>query len=183
MSALSRAFPVVVWLIGAPLAAGLTCGPADDIVWVRFNGIDTLDVPVSPSGDGAPLALELRSSGGVSVVGEAVVDPGAAPANTTHLITVRVDDAYRMVVQRVELVVTSDGRGEDAFELSQDSADRGFWWIELRSFGAADAQRVDTFEFALYRPESIVVTPDTSDTADTASADEQPASDRSWGLP
>jgi hypothetical protein len=83
-------------------------------------------------------------------VGLARVDPGGGPIGTSHEIVIEVFDAYQDVVDRASVRTSSPGRGEDEYDLDQDSADEGVYLITLESEGDLDELREDTLTFRLW---------------------------------
>jgi len=145
----------------APFGSGLTCNKSTQVNWVRFNGDDTVDVRITAADVGDPVYADLTSTAGAVVVGQAEVDPGSGPVGTNHQVVLTVDPSYKDEVQRVSLEVDSGDRGISDFELTQDSADKGYWFLQLRSVGAQGETRTDVFSFQLWTPDTQVINPDT----------------------
>lgn len=123
----------------------LACSGSEEITWTQFNGTDdslTIDVGV-PDVEPA-VSVDLSSSTGEVVVGTATVDPGGGPIGTEHDVVVEVFDDYQDIVDRVSVRLSSDQRGDDEFELDQDSADEGVWKTTLVSVGSEGEVRQDT---------------------------------------
>ena len=90
------------------------------------------------------------SSTGQVEVGLARVDPGGGPIGTNHDFVVEVYDEYQDVVDRASVRLKSPGRGEDEYDLEQDSADEGVYLVTLESEGAEGEQREDLLTFRLW---------------------------------
>jgi hypothetical protein len=56
-------------------------------------------------------------------------------------------------VDRVSIRTRSPGRGEDEYDLIQDSADEGYYKLTITSAGTADEQREDTLTVRLWQAE------------------------------
>ncbi len=133
-------------IAGVLLALSLLgCSGDEAVTWSQFNGTDdslTIDVGVA---DVEPaVSVDLSSTTGEVVVGTATVDPGGGPLGTEHDVVVEVFDDYQDIVDRVSVRLTSDQRGDDEFELDQDSADEGVWKTTIVSVGSEDEVRQDT---------------------------------------
>jgi len=162
------AFVTGAGLLLLPAFLGINCDK--EIVWVQFNGDDDeFFVEITDDAVGEPQTIELFSNSGQVIVGTATLDPGSGPVNTDHELVVQVANAWEDEVQRVTLVVDSGDRGTAEFELSQDSADEGYWWVELRSVGEPGETRVDEFQVRLWTPEEEGA--DTGATDDTSDDD------------
>lgn len=145
----------------APVASIFSCNK-QQVTWVRFNGDDTAQVQITASDVGPPVTTDLTSTSGAIVVGQAEVDPGSGPVGTDHQVVVTVDNAYVDEVQRVSLEVDSGTRGVSDFELTQDSADKGYWFLDIQSVGDPGETRTDVFSFQLWTPQTQVINPDTA---------------------
>lgn len=133
--------PLLVVLLSGLLA----CDKEEEATYSQFNGSDdTLTIQVGSSDALDAVSIELTSTTGEVVVGTASVDPGGGPVGTEHAIVVEVYDAYQHIVDRVSVRMDAGSRGEDEFELTQDSADEGVWKTTLVSAGEADEVREDT---------------------------------------
>ena len=174
---------LLLWL---PIGMGFWCKP-NDVEYLRFNGNDVIQVEVT-AGDtvGVPVTIDLTSSSGAIVVGTATVDPGSGPVGTRHEVSVQVANAYEEIVERVTLEVDSGQRGLAEFELSQDSADHGYWWLELESVGEPGETRTDSFTIVLWEVDlegegddtgSDDTGDDTADDTDTGDSDTSDTSD------
>lgn len=143
-------------LIALLLAAGCK---KSDTEWIRFNGeSDDLSIEVTASADlGDEVSIELSSTTGTVVVGEAYVDPGSGPVGTDHELFVDVFDDYEEEVGLVTVITESGERGEEEYELRQDSADHGHWVLTLTSLGEEGEVRTDTFTIALWSEEVVTV--------------------------
>ncbi|MEL6341576.1 MAG: hypothetical protein AAFV53_00485 [Myxococcota bacterium] len=127
------------------------CTPETVEEYERFNNVDdpTLSIEVGAAALMDPSTIELTSSTGQVVVGQATVDPSGGPVGTEHTLSVEVFDDYEDAVQRVQVRTASPDRGNDTYSLQGDSADEGFWQLTLVSQGAEDEVRTDTFEVVL----------------------------------
>ena len=94
--------------------------------------------------------VELTSSTGDNVIGQATVDPQGGPCGTEHTIIVVVADEYEDQVDRVTVLTDSGERGTDEYDLEQDSADEGYYKLTLQSSGEPGETREDTLYFKLY---------------------------------
>lgn len=120
--------------------------------WSRFNATtDVLEIQVGAE-VGDPVTIELHSTTGSNVVGEATVTPGSGPVGTDHEVTVLVADEYEAVIERVSVQSDAGDRGVEVHELVQDSAEHGLWWRILTSVGEEGETRTDTFEVQLWEP-------------------------------
>ena len=127
------------------IPAFLGCAKKKEVTYTQFNGSDdsmTIDVGV-PTLEPAN-SIDLTSTTGQVIIGQATVDPGGGPIGTDHAIVVNVDDAYQQIVDRVSVRLKSPQRGVDEFEMQQDSADEGVWKLDIVSTGTADEVRTDT---------------------------------------
>ncbi|NOY24584.1 MAG: hypothetical protein GXP62_01805 [Oligoflexia bacterium] len=127
------------------LAAFLACSNSTEVTYTQFNGTDdtvTIKVGVAELLD--PVSADLTSTTGEVIVGHFDVDPGGGPIGTEHAIVVEVYDAYQQIVDRVSVRLDSGARGEDEFELEQDSADEGVWKLSIVSAGDTNEVRDDT---------------------------------------
>jgi hypothetical protein len=129
----------------------LACKEEEKIEYDRFNAsADALGLEVGAPEVLDPVAVDLHSSTGEIVVGYAEVDPGGGPIGTEHDMVVVVYDDYQDDVDRVSVRIESPDRGEDEYDLIQDSADEGYYKIRLESQGAEGEQRTDTLTFRLW---------------------------------
>jgi len=141
---------LLLWL---PLGLGVSCNN-DEVVWVRFNGNDFVEVEVTAAEElGPSVFTSLTSTTGAVLLGSASVDPGSAPVGTDHEIVVRIDDAYEETVGKVTVEANAGPRGTEEFDLRQDSADHGYWWLRVRSVGEVGEERTDRFSFQLWVPD------------------------------
>lgn len=143
----------VIGLIGASLLLG-ACKKGDELEYDRFNGNDYVDVEVTASEILPAVSTDLRSNTGAVLVGLATVDPGGAPIGTSGEVTLEVGDAWAEDVELVVLRVDSGERGEETFDMLQDSADHAYWFLRLESLGDEGEVRTDRFYFELYVPGS-----------------------------
>lgn len=137
-------------LLALPLLALLACEQDEETTYVQFNADDeslTVDIGAEL---GLAQTIELHSTTGEVVIGEATVDPDAGPVGTEHEIVVQIYDAYEHMVDRVSVRTDSGERGEDEYDLQPDSADEGYYELTLVSVGAEDEQRTDTLTIRVW---------------------------------
>ncbi len=98
--------------------------------------------------------VQLQSSscldGDEETVGEAFIWPCAAPIGTEHDIVIFVDRPYDQKIAKTTIRLESDGRGEDEYRLTQDSANEGLYKITLISVGSEGERRQDFVQFKLW---------------------------------
>jgi hypothetical protein len=124
--------------------------------WVRFNAEDRVYVEVTAELElGLPIAGELLSTTETTVLGAIYVDPGSGPVGTDHEISVSIDEKHKEMVDRVTVVADAGERGQDEYELRQDSVDHGFWMVTLTSIGESGEVRTDAFEIALWEAANV----------------------------
>ncbi len=134
------------------LAGGLVgCNKDDELVLAQFNGDDDiLVVCVGEGEDCEPVsAIDVHSTNGSTLIGTASVDPATGPVGTLHTVSVDVDDAWEDQV----LLVAAEFigiRGQQTWELRQDSADHGNWILEVESLGNDDEVREEEILLRLY---------------------------------
>lgn len=147
----------------------LACKKDEEPVYTQFNGTDdSLTIQVGSADLLPEVSAELSSSTGEVVVGLVSVDPGGGPIGTEHGMVVVIDDLYEHIVDRVSVRLDSGDRGEDEFELQQDSADEGVWKLTLVSVGEEDEVREDTLTVNCWDLEE-----DEDSEADTGTAEDQ----------
>lgn len=123
----------------------LACKKDEEVTYSQFNGPeDALTLEVGTADLLPAVGIDLTSSTEVVLIGTATVDPGGGPIGTEHAVVVEIFDAWQHIVDRVSLRLQSPGRGEDEFEMEQDSADEGVWQLSLVSAGTEDETRTDT---------------------------------------
>lgn len=181
-------------LFGWLACATAGCKKGEDLVWSQVNADDDAvdvtvgaDVPVGSSG-----GAWLHSSTGRHVIGRALLSPSSGPVGTRHQVVVSVfeealeldeagaDTGYLPEqdltvegslserVTRVTLEASGD-RGDQRFELRQDSAARGTWVTEIESQGAPnEPERIDTFTFILWEAVLEGDTPDGTTTSEAS---------------
>lgn len=148
------------------------CDEGEELVWAQFNAAgDTMDVVVGAPEEGEPVTIDIHSSTGRYVIGQATLTPGSGPIGTQHELLVQVGtqfdpgladgvDAGEPLVERVKRVsarVDSGDLGVQSWDLTRDTAVRGTWVLELLSMGDPDAApRTDTLTVFLWEalPES-----------------------------
>jgi len=127
------------------LPAFLACKKTGEVTYTQFNGTDdALSIDVGVAVVEPATSIDLTSSTGEVIVGQATVDPGGGPIGTDHSVVVEVFDDYQQIVDRVSIRVSSPDRGQDEFEMAQDSADEGVWKLDIVSAGTEGEQRTDT---------------------------------------
>ena len=84
------------------------------------------------------------------IIGEASIDPCAAPLGAEHNIIVRVFEQYEDLVDKATVRLESPGRGADEYKLKPDSADQGLYKTSLVSVGVGDEHRNDFVRFKLW---------------------------------
>ena len=89
-------------------------------------------------------------SDGEETVGEAYIWPCAAPIGTEHDIVIMVDRPYDQKIAKATVRLDSDGRGEDEYRLTQDSANEGLYKLTLISVGSEGERRQDFVQFKLW---------------------------------
>lgn len=145
------AFAVSSVLVG--LAA---CSKEVETEWVQFNAPDDLvSVEVGASEEGEAVSADLHSTSGSVVIGSGAVSPGSGPIGTEHEVTIVLDDEYEAIVTRATVRLDAGERGVDEYEMDQDSADHGRWWVVLTSVGEDGETRTDTVTFRVW--EEVVV--------------------------
>ena len=83
-------------------------------------------------------------------IGEASIDPCAAPLGAEHNIIVRVFEQYEDLVDKATVRLESPGRGADEYKLKPDSADQGLYKTSLVSVGVGEERRSDFVRFKLW---------------------------------
>ena len=141
------------------------CPDSEDVNWVRFNDSnETIDIDITASDElGESISIALLSSTGSVEVATATVNPGSGPVGTDHDFEVVVDDEWQEIVGRVSVDADSGDRGEETFELRQDSADHGYWVASITSLGADGEERTDTFAINLWSAEETEAEFDTAE--------------------
>lgn len=152
------------------------CKSEEQASYIQFNATDDqvkVEVGVADLLD--PAQTDLHSTTGEVVVGNAMVDPGGGPAGTSTSVVVVVDDAYEALIDRTSVRIDSGDRGVDEYDLTQDSADRGYWKITLVSVADEGERRTDIFTFRLWQLNDTGTTSaassDSGSSSDTASSD------------
>ena len=133
-----------------PLLIALSCEDDDEETYVLFNSADDSMVIYFGSETMASNTIDLTSTTGDHIVGQATVDPQGGPCGTEHSIIVVIDDEFEDQVDRVALSTDSGERGEDEYDLEQDSADEGYYKLLLRTAGEPGETREDILTFKLY---------------------------------
>jgi hypothetical protein len=135
------------------------CEEEIETTWVQFNADnDSVEVEVGSATIGDAVTGTLHSTSGAIEIGSFSVNPGSAPVGTDHLVEVVVDNDWEEQVDRATLLADSGARGSDEYELRQDSADHGHWWVEVTSSGDPAEIRTDVFTVFLYEEETVDTT-------------------------
>lgn len=153
----------------AALAALIGCTSDEETTYTQFNaednsvlievGVDTVyetddngDAVYDDDGEPVPMSasVTLTSTSGEYDVGTATVTPSAGPIGTTHTVMVEVDSDYTGDVDRASVRTDSGDRGEDEYDLDEDSAQDGLFVLELVSYGESGETREDTLTFRLW---------------------------------
>jgi hypothetical protein len=155
----------------AALALGAAaCNQDAEVLWDQFNATDdSVQIEVGIDEVLDPVEIVLHSSTGEVEVGLATVDPGGGPVGTLHEVVVVVADDYADIVDRASIRTDSGDRGEDEYDLDQDSAEEGVYKLTIESDGAAGEVRTDTLTFRLW--DEIVVEETTDDSSDDGGSD------------
>jgi len=130
----------------------MACNGKDEVEYTQFNVDDdevTIQVGVSDLLD--PVNTVIRSTTGEVEIGSGEVSPGGGPIGTDHEVVIIVFDDYQDQVDRVSVRTSSPGRGEDEYDLIQDSADEGYYKLTITSAGEPDETRDDTLTFRLWQ--------------------------------
>lgn len=136
-----------------PLVALFGCDPEEDVVWRQFNGnSDIVQIEVTPGEPAGVAFVDLTSNTGVVVVGTATVTPARGPVGTSHTLVIEVDDEWGPRLGRAS--VSSEGaRGDEAYDLLQDTARPGVFELVLTSLGAVGESRTDSWRIAVFEPD------------------------------
>jgi len=134
------------------LAASLLACKKDEVItYDQVNATDDqVEVQVGVPEELDPVTTDLHSSTGEVVIGTAEVRPGGGPIGTEHEILVIVTDDYQDLVDRVSVRTESASRGEDEYDLDQDSADEGYYKTTLVTRGSEGEVRTDMLTFRLW---------------------------------
>ncbi len=134
--------PVVAALL-AVLSWG--CGDDDEVTYSQFNADDdSLTIQVGAAEILDAIAIDLHSTTGEVIIGTTTVTPGGGPIGTVHDIVVVIEDDYEDEVDRVSVRLDSGDRGEDEYDLEQDSADEGLFKLSIQSVGEEGEERGDS---------------------------------------
>lgn len=130
----------------------MACKGDDEVEYTQFN-VDDDEVVIRVGADEVldPVSTVIRSTTGEVEIGSAVVSPGGGPIGTDHEVVIIVFDDYQDQVDRVSVRTLSPGRGEDEYDLIQDSADEGYYKLTITSAGEPDEKRDDTLTFRLWQ--------------------------------
>jgi len=148
------------------------CDEGEELVWAQFNAPgDVMQVEVGTPEEGEPTVIDIHSSTGRYVIGQATLTPGSGPIGTRHELLVQVGtqfdpaledgiDADEPLIERVRRVsarIDSGDLGTQSWDLTRDTAMRGTWVLEIVSMGDPDAgPRTDELTVFLWEalPES-----------------------------
>lgn len=128
------------------------CKKDDEVTWTQYNADDNAVLVEVGAAELLPaVAVTLTSSTGSVDIGTGSADPGGGPINDT-VYTVRVEllADYADDIDRVSLRTSSGDRGEDEFEMTEDSAGLGIWVYQLQAVGDEGETRSDTLTFRLW---------------------------------
>jgi hypothetical protein len=130
----------------------------DEPEYSQFNGTDVIEIEVTAADDlGESVEEILSSSTGTVDIGTVTVTPGSGPVGTDHDVLIDIDDDFEDLVVKATVVTDAGDRGDDEYELRQDSADHGVWVLTLTSLGAEGEERTDTFTIYLWQYADIEV--------------------------
>lgn len=130
----------------------MACKGDDEVEYTQFN-VDDDELVISVGAEEVldPVSTVIRSTTGEVEIGSAAVSPGGGPIGTDHEVVIIVFDDYQDQVDRVSVRTLSPGRGEDEYDLIQDSADEGYYKLTITSAGEPDEKRDDTLTFRLWQ--------------------------------
>jgi hypothetical protein len=152
-----RTLTLGIPLVALPMFGG--CDEVEEANWIAFNAsTDGVNVVVGAKKTGPAVVADVHSTSGSVVVGAFSVDPGAAPFGTEHLVTVNVEDTWSEVVGRVTVSVDAGDLGIEEYTLRQDSANHGYWWVEVLSVDDGSSSREDEFTATLWQDDTVVTT-------------------------
>lgn len=134
------------------LFALVGCDSDGDVTWRQFNGAeDEVEIEVAPGEASGVATFDLTSNTGVVVVGQATVTPATGPVGTQHTLVVVVDEEWGERIGRATINSVGE-RGEESYDLLQDTAEPGVFELVLTSLGEVDESRVDTWRLDLWEP-------------------------------
>ncbi len=144
-------------LTGILLLSLSSCKKEEEIQYRLFNCEEDADyVMVGEdtilTGDEHCPPVDLYSSSCLEdeKVGSAYVWPCQGPIGTEHDIVVEVDPPYPGKIAKATVRLQSDGRGEDEYRLTQDSANEGLYKLTLISVGSTGEKRQDVIQIKLW---------------------------------
>jgi hypothetical protein len=134
------------------LLFALACTTSEDSATEsQYNATDnSVEIVVGSVEVLEPVTAWVTSSTGEIQLGNFTVNPGGGPIGTVHRIEVEIVEEYAEPVSRASVRTSSGARGEDEYDLSQDSVGIGFWVMELQSVGDVDEIRTDTLTLRLW---------------------------------
>jgi hypothetical protein len=122
-------------------------GPA----YEQFNAQEeVMEVRVGEAEIGDVALLELHSSTGAIVIGEASINPDAGPSGSIHDLEVQILDEYVHRVDRVSVEIDAGERGVQTYDLNADSADEALYRLEIQSFAEDSEIRTDVLEIQVW---------------------------------
>ena len=127
------------------------CADDSEVSYDRFNATgETLVVDVGAEELGETASIELQSSTGAVIIGEASIDPDAGPSGTVHLLEVEIQEDYVHQVDKVSVEIDSGERGSQVIDLMADSAAESLYRIEIESFSEEGEMRTDELEIQVW---------------------------------
>lgn len=149
------------------------CDESTETTYAQYNGEDDavviqvgVDTEYTTDDLGNEVVVDatttLSSTSGEFQLGIGSVSPGSGPIGTIHTVRVEIEDDYDGDVDRVSIRTDSGERGEDEYDLEEDSAGEGLWTLELTSYGEEGEVREDTLTFRLWQAEETSSTGDDS---------------------
>ena len=134
------------------LCATLVACQKDEGSWLPFNwDSDVLTLEVTSSGEpGEALTADLHSTTNTTIVGDVRIEPGSGPVGTEHTVIVTAFPEYEERVDKVEIEVSSELRGELVLPMVQDSAELYRFVLSITSYGVEGEARSDLLTFRMY---------------------------------
>ena len=140
----------------------LSCGEESKTDYTLFNSeTDFFEVEVGTETTGEDQLIELHSSTGQVIVGTATLTPGSGPIGTEHRLVIEVNDNWQAQVVEAIVLVDSGERGIEEFTLQRDSADAGYYQVDIIFVGDVGEIRTDTFTIQLFIDETSTQITDT----------------------
>lgn len=149
------------------------CDESTETTYTQYNGEDDsvviqvgADTEYTMDDLGNEVVVDasttLSSTSGEYQLGIGSVSPASGPIGTVHTVRVELDEDYDSDVDRVSIRTSSGDRGEDEYDLDEDSAGEGLWTLELTSYGEEGEVREDTLTFRLWQADETSSTGDDS---------------------